>query len=44
MADIRINMHSDTQSRPTPGMKEAMMAAELGGRAVDDGPHDHQTR
>lgn len=30
MADIRINMHSDTQSRPTPGMKEAMMAAELG--------------
>ena len=30
MADIRINMHSDTQSRPTPGMKDAMMAAELG--------------
>ena len=30
MADIRINMHSDTQSQPTPGMKDAMMAAKLG--------------
>ncbi len=30
MTDIRIDMHSDTQSRPTPGMKDAMMAAELG--------------
>ena len=30
MAEIRINLHSDTQSLPTPGMKDAMMAAELG--------------
>ena len=30
MADFRINLHSDTQSQPTPGMKDAMMAAELG--------------
>ncbi|MGA0394235.1 MAG: threonine aldolase family protein [Rhodospirillales bacterium] len=30
MTDIRINLHSDTQTQPTPAMKEAMMAAELG--------------
>jgi threonine aldolase len=27
---VRINLYSDTQSRPSRGMKEAMMAAELG--------------
>jgi threonine aldolase len=26
----RVNLYSDTQSRPTPGMKAAMMAAEVG--------------
>ena len=30
MTDIRINLHSDTQSLPSPGMKDAMMAAPLG--------------
>jgi threonine aldolase len=29
-APVRINLYSDTQSRPSRGMKEAMMAAELG--------------
>ena len=27
---VRINLYSDTQSRPSRGMKEAMMAAEMG--------------
>jgi len=27
---VRINLYSDTQSRPSRGMKEAMMAAEVG--------------
>jgi threonine aldolase len=29
-APVRINLYSDTQSRPSQGMKQAMMAAELG--------------
>ncbi len=29
-APVRINLYSDTQSRPSQGMKEAMMAAEMG--------------
>jgi threonine aldolase len=27
---VRINLYSDTQSKPTPGMKDAMMNAEVG--------------
>lgn len=27
---VRVNLYSDTQTRPTPAMKEAMMAAEVG--------------
>jgi threonine aldolase len=27
---IRINLYSDTQTKPSPAMKEAMMAAEVG--------------
>jgi threonine aldolase len=27
---VRINLYSDTQSKPTPGMKEAMLRAEVG--------------
>ena len=27
---VRINLYSDTQSKPTPGMKDAMMRAEMG--------------
>lgn len=29
-APVRINLYSDTQTRPTPAMKEAMMRAEVG--------------
>ena len=28
---VRVNLYSDTQSKPTPGMKEAMLNAEVGG-------------
>src|ERR1700691_4320860 len=27
---VRINLYSDTQSKPTPGMKQAMLDAEVG--------------
>src|ERR1700710_2561858 len=27
---VRINLYSDTQSKPTPGMKDAMLSAEVG--------------
>ena len=27
---VRVNLHSDTQTKPTPAMKAAMMAAEVG--------------
>ena len=27
---VRINLYSDTQSKPTPGMKDAMLNAEVG--------------
>ena len=27
---VRINLSSDTQTKPTPGMKEAMMRAKVG--------------
>jgi threonine aldolase len=30
MPPVRVNLYSDTQTRPTPAMKEAMMAAEVG--------------
>ena len=29
-APVRVNLYSDTQTRPTPAMKEAMMRAEVG--------------
>jgi hypothetical protein len=29
---VRINLYSDTQTRPTPAMKDTMRAAEVGGR------------
>lgn len=34
----RINLYSDTQTRPTPAMKEAMMRAELGDEQHGDDP------
>ena len=30
MKEIRINLYSDTQSQPTPAMREAMASAEVG--------------
>jgi len=35
---VRINLYSDTQTRPTPAMKEAMMAAEVGDEQFGDDP------
>ena len=38
---VRINLYSDTQTRPTPAMKEAMMAAEMGDEQHGDDPTVH---
>jgi threonine aldolase len=38
---VRINLHSDTQTRPTPAMKAAMMAAEVGDEQAGDDPTVH---
>ena len=38
---VRINLYSDTQTRPTPAMKEAMMAAEVGDEQHGDDPTVH---
>jgi threonine aldolase len=35
---VRINLLSDTQSRPTPGMREAMAKAEVGDEQIGDDP------
>jgi threonine aldolase len=35
---VRINLYSDTQTRPTPAMKAAMMAAEVGDEQHGDDP------
>src|ERR1700752_2395296 len=35
---VRINLLSDTQSRPTPAMREAMARAEVGDEQVGDDP------
>jgi threonine aldolase len=35
---VRINLYSDTQTRPTPAMKDAMMAAEVGDEQHGDDP------
>lgn len=35
---IRINLLSDTQTRPTPAMREAMMQAEVGDEQIGDDP------
>jgi len=37
-APIRINLLSDTQTRPTPGMREAMAGAEVGDEQIGDDP------
>lgn len=38
---VRINLYSDTQTRPTPAMREAMMAAEVGDEQFGDDPTVH---
>ena len=35
---VRINLMSDTQTRPTPGMREAMARAEVGDEQIGDDP------
>ena len=37
-APVRINLLSDTQTRPTPGMREAMARAEVGDEQFGDDP------
>jgi threonine aldolase len=38
---VRINLLSDTQTRPTPGMREAMARAEVGDEQIGDDPTVH---
>ncbi|MBR0656588.1 threonine aldolase family protein [Plastoroseomonas arctica] len=38
---VRINLYSDTQTLPTPAMKDAMMRAELGDEQHGDDPTVH---
>jgi len=38
---IRINLYSDTQTRPTPAMKEAMLRAEVGDEQHGNDPTVH---
>ena len=38
---VRVNLYSDTQTRPSPEMKAAMMAAELGDEQHGDDPTVH---
>jgi len=38
---VRVNLYSDTQTRPSPGMKAAMVAAELGDEQHGDDPTVH---
>lgn len=38
---VRINLYSDTQTRPTPPMKEAMIRAEVGDEQHGDDPTVH---
>jgi threonine aldolase len=35
---VRVNLYSDTQTRPSPGMRAAMMAAEVGDEQHGDDP------
>lgn len=38
MPPVRVNLYSDTQTRPSPAMKEAMMRAEVGDEQHGDDP------
>jgi threonine aldolase len=39
---VRVNLYSDTQTKPSPGMKEAMMRAEVGDEQHGDDPTVHE--
>jgi threonine aldolase len=39
--EIRINLYSDTQTSPTPGMREAMLRAEVGDEQAGNDPSVH---
>src|SRR5437868_10050891 len=39
---VRINLMSDTQTRPTPGMREAMARADVGDEQIGDDPTTNQ--
>ncbi len=39
---VRVNLLSDTQTRPTPGMREAMARAEVGDEQIGDDPTVHE--
>ena len=39
---VRVNLYSDTQTRPSPAMKEAMMRAEVGDEQHGDDPTVHE--
>ena len=39
---VRVNLYSDTQTKPSPGMKAAMMAAEVGDEQHGDDPTVHE--
>jgi threonine aldolase len=41
LSPVRVNLYSDTQTRPTPDMKAAMVAAELGDEQHGDDPTVH---
>ncbi len=38
---VRVNLYSDTQTRPSPAMKQAMVAAEVGDEQHGDDPTVH---
>lgn len=39
---VRVNLYSDTQTKPSPGMKEAMMHAAVGDEQHGDDPTVHE--
>ena len=43
-SDVLINLYSDTQTRPTEAMRQAIASAEVARRAARAGPHDAAAR
>jgi hypothetical protein len=42
MPPVRVNLYSDTQTRPSPDMREAMVRAEVGDEQHGDDPTVHE--